>query len=173
LVHSKTNLIKDKPLRRDLSFNSSMLLWEDKRNSSTDGWILLTMTFFINVAKLWLSYFSTVKKMFLLFQLLFLSRSSMLLNKCNLFTIFSAKWLILLSTIWKRLLIILKIMLRSKELILGSRNLPQFWLLTLRLISKNHSGDLNSIWTHLVFSIMHQSSLNSKSFITTSESIMN
>jgi hypothetical protein len=36
-VHSKTNLIKDKPLRRDLSFNSSMLLWEDKRNSSTDG----------------------------------------------------------------------------------------------------------------------------------------
>lgn len=63
-------------------------------------------------------------------------------------------------------------MLKNKESILGSKNQLQFWPWTLRLTSKNPSGDSNSTWIPLAFNTTLQLSSNSRSYTTTSENNM-
>jgi hypothetical protein len=70
-VHSRMSSIRVKPSRRELLFNLSMLLWEDKRNSITDGSALSIMTSSISAAKLLPYYSSTAKNLFLLLLNLF------------------------------------------------------------------------------------------------------
>jgi len=100
-------------------------------------------------------------------------RSNTLSSKCNLYITCSTKWSTLPTTTWKPLSTILKNTLNNNVLILGSRNLQQFWLWIPRSTSRNHSGGSSLIWTHLVCNTTQLLSSNSKNFTTTSENNMN
>jgi hypothetical protein len=63
-VLSEMNYNKDKHLKNAQLYNSSMSLWEDKRNSITDGFKSSIKIYYTRDAKLLLLYSNIANKMY-------------------------------------------------------------------------------------------------------------
>ena len=138
------NSNKVKPSRRELSFNSSIQPWVDKRRCTTDGLILSSKTSFTKDAKCYRFCSRTPKLP---------STEMSALSLSSLITVWkvSANFI---NTSLKSVLIPMKIlnlpsrtsrlMLNSKESIHGSSGQLPFCLSTPRLTFKSHSGDSNT-----------------------------
>ena len=77
------------------------------------------------------------------------------------------------TRIWKPAFRLWKLTLNNKEWIHGSKRLPLYYRLTQRSISKNLSGEWNTIWTLQELSIMLPSSLRSRRCLIISENTTN